>query len=70
MKRRALADDLASTFGGSRLLNVKQISQFTGRSRSTVERSVCTKCNPIFAGKTKLYHVTDIAAALDSNYSG
>lgn len=65
MTRRALSEDMTRTYG-SKLLNVNQIMQFTGRSRSTVERGICKHCTVFRAGRTKLYHVTDIAAVLDS----
>lgn len=65
MKRRALADDIARTFD-SRLVSVSQLARYTGQSRSSIERGICSRCKPFCVNKRRLYHVSDVAAAMDT----
>ena len=65
MKRRALAEDIASTFN-SRLVSVAQLAEYTGQSRSSIERGICSRCKPFCVNKRRLYHVSDVAAAMDT----
>lgn len=64
MKRRTLADDIARTFD-SRLVSVSQLVRYTGQSRSSIERGICPRCKPFCVNKRRLYHVSDVAAAMD-----